>query len=60
MERTLYILYVNGNVYGKGGFGYMKELIADYVDSCDMYGADSVEFKIVKRKTQSEAARQLK
>ena len=54
MERELYVLYVNGNVYGKGGFGYMKELITDYVDSCGMYGEDSVEFKIEKRKIQSD------
>ena len=54
MERTLYVLYVNGNVYGKGGFGYMKELITDYVDMCDMYGEDSVEFKIEKRKIPSD------
>lgn len=45
----MYILYLNGNPYGRGHLEYMMELINDYVITNKLYGYDEVEFHIVKR-----------
>lgn len=44
----MYMCYLNGKFYGSGNLKYMKELFVDYVVTCEMYGKDEVEFKIVK------------
>lgn len=51
MGKQLYALYLNGRIYGKGDWNYMQELMNDWVNDCDMYGEDNVEFKIVKTKS---------
>lgn len=46
--KQLYMLWLNGKPYGKGGWDYMVELMKDYARACDMYGESEVEFKIEK------------
>jgi hypothetical protein len=46
----MYILYLNGSVYGTGDLKYIHELITDYVLHCKMYGKEEVNFKIEKKK----------
>ena len=50
IEQEYYECYLNGNRYGIGSLDYMLELFKDYVVTCEMYGKDEAEFKIVKRK----------
>jgi hypothetical protein len=45
----MYECYLNGNFYGSGDLSYMKELFVDYVVTCEMYGREQCDFKIVKR-----------
>ena len=44
----LYVLYLNGNVYGKGTREYVCELITDYISTSRMYGNPSCEFEVRK------------
>lgn len=37
---------IDGVPYGKGPADYMRELFADYVVACGMYGKDDVTFRI--------------
>jgi len=43
-----YKCYLNGQFYGSGSLLYMRELFVDYVVTCQMYGREECEFKIVK------------
>ena len=43
-----YRCYLNGKFYGGGDLKYMHELFKDYVITCEMYGREECEFKIVK------------
>lgn len=47
-----YILYfLNGDTqqfYGLGDLPYMIELLDDYINTCKMYGKDSIDFRIEK------------
>lgn len=54
MGKQLYALRLNGQLYGKGDWKYMQELMNDWVDDCDMYGDVEVDFKIVKTKSRGD------
>lgn len=54
MKEQLYALYLNGQLYGKGKWDYMQELMDDWVNACDMYSDEEVEFKIVKTEIRGE------
>jgi hypothetical protein len=51
----MYACYLNGNIYGVGDLEYMNELFRDYVVTCEMYGREVCEFKIVRRKERLHA-----
>lgn len=40
-----YVLFLNGEPYGRGPKDYMIELMNDYLN-CDMYGREEVSFFI--------------
>ena len=46
--KQLYALTVNGHRYGRGNMSYMLELIQEWTETRDMYGAEEVVFKIEK------------
>ena len=48
VKLQTYICYLNGKFYGGGPLEYMHELFKDYVITCQMYGHEECEFKIVK------------
>lgn len=47
--KEQYICYLNGERYGKGDMEYMRELFIDYFVTCNMYGKDQGEFKVVSQ-----------
>lgn len=44
----MYILYLNGVIYGRGGMHYMHELITDYLVRFISSSNDAVDFRIQK------------
>jgi hypothetical protein len=52
-RKQIYRLYLNGRLYGGGNWSYMQELMNDWVNSCDMYGYDTVEFKVERYSKRS-------
>ena len=47
-SRKVYVMEVDGKLYGKGPADYMRELFVDYVVTCGMYGKTDVTFRIKK------------
>ena len=45
----MYVLYLNGDVYGRGGMHYMHELITDYLVRFGVSGNSNVNFSIQKK-----------
>ncbi|WP_161805237.1 hypothetical protein [Sporosarcina globispora] len=50
----MYRCYLNGKFYGTGNLKYMQELFVDYVVTCEMYGKNQAEFKIIKLWNEGE------
>ncbi len=48
MNTNLYELWKDGHLYGRGRLGYMTELFKDWVETCEMYGKDYVNFEVKK------------
>lgn len=46
---TIYIMKLNGRLYGTGNSEYMCELFRDYVLACDIYGRDKVTFEVIRK-----------
>lgn len=46
MKGVTHMCYINGSPYGRGDADYMVELFRDHVATCDMYGGDSVDFRV--------------
>lgn len=44
-KQESYVLFLNGEAYGRGPKDYMIELMNDYLN-CDMYGREEVAFVI--------------
>lgn len=47
-SQDQYAFILNGSLYGVGDTAYMTELFDDYVNSRGLYGAVSVDVKIVE------------
>ena len=44
------------NIYGAGNESYMTELFKEYVETCQLYGHDEKDFKVVKSYQQEKEA----
>ena len=53
-DKPLYLLELNGDVYGIGPYAYIEQLMRDYVVATDMYGKTGVEFTIKLRERRGE------
>lgn len=42
----LYLLYLDGQLYGAGNGDYMVELIRDYIVGCELYGHKQADFTV--------------
>lgn len=51
---STYRLYLNGQFYGGGPKEYMTELFKDYVETCDMYGKDSVDVRVERSDSHAD------
>lgn len=47
--KKQYVCFLNGKRYGSGDMEYMKELFIDYFITCNMYGNEVGEFKVVSK-----------
>lgn len=52
MKKEYYSLYFleegKPRFYGQGDYFYIMELLHDYIITCDIYGEDSIDFRIKK------------
>ena len=52
MKKEYYSLYFleegKPRFYGQGDYFYIMELLHDYIVTCDIYGEDSIDFRIKK------------
>ena len=44
----IYLLYLNGELYGSGSLKHVNNLIKDYIVVSELYGHSSVTFTVIR------------
>lgn len=54
VPQPKFIAYLNGAIYGRGDLAYMSVLFNSYVVDCEMYGSDSMDFRVERIKEEDD------